>query len=363
MRRREIDWLRNLAILMLFFYHTSVVFQVWGDNYVKSSETSYALSLFLVVTEYWYMQLLFFLAGASAYFSIKMRGTSSFVNERVKKLLIPFVFGLIVIVPPQGYLARLWRGDVPSNYFIFLKEFFTDFSDITGNHGTFTPAQLWFILFLFLISLIFLPILRFFSKENGMVFLEKSKKILLSSKIFLILSIILFLCELFPAPGGKNLLQFLVLFVLGYMVYSDEYYLNILDKVKGRFLIFTIVLLPTYVILLLNIRYFITGLTADIIMVIIKNLLLIITLVCIVGYGRKYLNKESRILKYLNKASFPVYILHQTVLITVAYFIVPLSLTLVFKVILIIALTIIFTFGLYEIIKRIKGIRFFLGIK
>ena len=35
MRRREIDWIRNICILMLFVYHTSAIFTDFGDFYIR----------------------------------------------------------------------------------------------------------------------------------------------------------------------------------------------------------------------------------------------------------------------------------------------------------------------------------------
>ncbi|MEH7119450.1 acyltransferase family protein, partial [Neobacillus vireti] len=158
-RRYDIDWLRNLGILLLFPFHSARVFDYWDPFYVKSNELSWELSWFIASTSYWFMPLLFWLAGSSTWYALQYRSNQQYLKDRVSRLLVPFIFGLFFIVPPQGYLS-LWQhnGDSPGNYFTFLKNYFLDFSDLSGYFGTFTPAHLWFILYLFVFSLLALPL-------------------------------------------------------------------------------------------------------------------------------------------------------------------------------------------------------------
>ena len=71
MRRREIDWIRNICILMLFIYHTAVLFTDFGDFYIKAERSNLFSNIFILLTFSWYMPLLFFLAGASTYFALQ----------------------------------------------------------------------------------------------------------------------------------------------------------------------------------------------------------------------------------------------------------------------------------------------------
>ena len=87
-------------------------------------------------------------------FSFERRNLKEYIIERIKKLLVPLLFGIIFLVPPQTYLARVWRGEVNLNYFSHLDFFFSNVTDFTGFDGAFTPAHLWFILYLFVISIL-----------------------------------------------------------------------------------------------------------------------------------------------------------------------------------------------------------------
>lgn len=100
------------------------------------------------------MPMLFFIAGASTQFALEKRILKDYFQERIKRLLIPIIFGIIVIIPPQTYLARLWRKESNLNYFEHLKFFFTNIGDFTGFDGGFTPAHLWFIAYLFVVSIV-----------------------------------------------------------------------------------------------------------------------------------------------------------------------------------------------------------------
>ena len=62
MRRYEIDWIRNISILLLFIYHTSAIFCQFGDFYIVSEQTNIFANIFILLLFVWYMPMLFFLA-------------------------------------------------------------------------------------------------------------------------------------------------------------------------------------------------------------------------------------------------------------------------------------------------------------
>lgn len=363
MRRREIDWIRNICILMLFIYHTAVLFTDFGDFYIKAERSNLFSNIFILLTFSWYMPLLFFLAGASTYFALQKRSEGEYIKERVKRLLIPFLFGIIFIVPPQTYLARIWRGESNINYFSHLKIFFTNVSDFMGFDGNFTPAHLWFIIFLFAISIVGVIIIKGMKTKAGKVVTRKVKPIILGKRSLLWVLIALIALEMIPAIGGKGVLTNLLLFLLGYVVYSDEKNIEKLSSNRKRFLLanlFTFVLAAVYFFILRNTNL---GIMEYILDGAVKNAITLTTGITITAYGIKYLNKENKVLSYLNKASFPVYILHQTILLVLAFYILPLTLPVWITIILIISLSFVLTFIAYEICKRIKFMDILLGMK
>ncbi|MGL5330867.1 MAG: hypothetical protein ACRDD7_16485, partial [Peptostreptococcaceae bacterium] len=73
MRRYEIDWVRNISILLLFIYHTSAIFCSLGDFYIISENSNVFANIFILILFVWYMPMLFFLAGASTHFALEKR--------------------------------------------------------------------------------------------------------------------------------------------------------------------------------------------------------------------------------------------------------------------------------------------------
>jgi glucans biosynthesis protein C len=363
MRRNEIDWLRNGAVLMLFFYHTAVVFDPFSDNYVKSSVHGCVAGGFILATFFWYMPLLFFLAGASAHFSLAKRSNGKFMKERVKRLLIPLLFGVLVIIPPQGYFAKLWRGIPTGGYLHHWGAFLTTFTDLSGNDGNFTPAHLWFILFLFVISALLLPLFRHFDHEKGQRFLAKIKPVMITPWGIVIAAVTLFIMRVIPDIGGKNIFYFGLIFVFGAVVYSDNDYIEKICAAKWRALIGLLIFCPLFLWseYMMYEKYTMLWLKATEAMV--SNIMMIFAIIVLIGFGTKYLSRGGKALSYLNEACFPVYIIHQTVLIAVAYYTLRLSLPIAVQAAIIIASTIVITFVLYEISKRIPPLRFLLGIK
>ncbi|MDH4139220.1 MAG: acyltransferase family protein, partial [Coriobacteriia bacterium] len=167
-RIHYIDWLRVLAVLLLFPFHTWRVFDVEAF-YVKGAE-SVPLTYVLGFISAWHMQLLFVLAGASTYFALGKRSGAQYLGERVKRLLVPFLFGWLVLVTPQtwigaklnaGYTDSLWSY-VANGDFLVLNV--REGGDYWGGFGL---GHLWFILFLLVLSLVALPLFLWGRGEKG----------------------------------------------------------------------------------------------------------------------------------------------------------------------------------------------------
>ncbi|MEG1142936.1 MAG: hypothetical protein RSE41_10950, partial [Clostridia bacterium] len=90
----------------------------------------------------------------------------------------------------------------------------------------FTPAHLWFIMFLFVISLMAIPIIKWINTEKGVKFIDLSKSKFLNYKGFFLAYGIFMIAEIIPRLGDKSLIQNLLLFVFGYICYSDEDFIN-----------------------------------------------------------------------------------------------------------------------------------------
>lgn len=364
MRRYEIDWIRNISILLLFVYHTAAIFCSLGDFYIISENPNTFANIFILILFVWYMPMLFFLAGASTHFALEKRNLKDYLKERVKRLLVPIIFGIIVLVPPQTYLARLWRGESNLNYIEHLQFFFTNIGDFTGFDGGFTPAHLWFIAYLFVVSIIGGVIIsKFFKSDLGQNTLLKIRNILLSKYSFVFLISLGLFTDFFPSIMGKSLVGCLTIFILGYIVYQDSILIDKIKEYRFKYLISFVFSGLTGVLYVFFVRNDSYPIVSWVIESLLRNTVLVSAIGGIVGFGSIYLNKSNSTLKYLNKSAFPVYIIHQTILLCIAFVVVPLISSTDLAMFVIIVLSFICTFVVYEIIKEVKIFNFLLGMK
>ena len=119
-RRYDLDWLRVLAVLLLIYFHTAKIFDYpafdYFDWHIKNNQVSARITVFTWFVHQWQMPLFFLLSGAGTWYSLLLRTPNKYLMERVKRLLIPLVFGTLVLVPPQVYLERLRTSGYQGTY-------------------------------------------------------------------------------------------------------------------------------------------------------------------------------------------------------------------------------------------------------
>jgi glucans biosynthesis protein C len=147
-RRPELDGLRVTAIVILHFFHTGMMFNTWGWH-LKNPEPLPALEIPMEILHYVRMPLLMVIAGAATAFAFARRGPGAFFLDRAKRLLLPVLFGMLVIVPPQIYVERVAQGAFHGSYLDFYPQVF-QFRPYP--EGAFSWHHLWFVVYLFVYS-------------------------------------------------------------------------------------------------------------------------------------------------------------------------------------------------------------------
>ena len=109
-RRHELDWLRVFAVFILVFYHTGLIFNGW-NWIIKNREINESYAYWIAFLHLWRMPLLFFISGAGTYFAFGKLSAPKFLVERFKRLLVPLLFGIILILPPQDYYQHIDEFD------------------------------------------------------------------------------------------------------------------------------------------------------------------------------------------------------------------------------------------------------------
>jgi glucans biosynthesis protein C len=365
-RRHDIDWLRVIAVLLLFPFHTARVFNLSEQFYVKNGQLSAALSFIVKYLEPWHMPLFFLLAGASAWFALSRGGAGRFSSERVKRLLVPFLFGLLVLIPPQSYLGLLSHSGTAGSYVSWFPSFFRlNGADMDGYFlGGHTWGHLWFIIHLLVYSLIALPVMILLRRKPGQVLTGWLAKAVRVPGVIFLFALTLFPALFVPDMAGGNPLRYTVLLLLGYLLMSDVRFEQAIDRHK----LVALILGP---VVYLAFAYFnvtawpalpaLLGRTLDLYANVLAPWFF---LVAILGYGRRFLSFTNRRLEYAAQASYPVYILHQTVIVAVAFFVVQWQTGPAAKFVAIVVLSLLTSLLVYDaLVRRVNVLRFLFGMK
>ncbi|MFZ1290912.1 MAG: acyltransferase family protein [Melioribacteraceae bacterium] len=374
-RKYYLDWLRVIAFYILIFYHVGMIFVPW-DFHIKNNVTSEWFETWMAFFNQWRLPLLFMISGIVIYYSLGKRTGKEFFIERSKRLLIPLIFGMFVIVPPQIYVERISSGIHFANYWEFWKTVFVFIPYPKG--GSLSWHHLWYILYIFVYSIIALPIFLHLKSSKSILLREKVSDFFTNhpNAIYLLIIPLLLLyyslAGVFPTTHGffddwyNHSISF-TLFIFGFFISSFSGLWEAIIKNRKKSLIFasipTLFLLlfvwgPTFEIMNEDTRFF------EIFYGLLKWILIPCWLFTILGYSKFFLNKPSAMLTYANESVYPLYILHQTIMIILGYYIVQLNLNVLTKFVTLILLTFGGSFLFYELfIKRFNLMRMLFGLK
>lgn len=363
-RRYDIDWLRTIAVLLLFTYHTTRIFDDNQDFYIKNAiESANLTRIFIYSVSPWHMPLFFLLAGASTWFALRFRSGRMYTKERFKRLLIPLIFGLLVIVPPQTYIGLRSHSDFAGSFLQYYPNFFSfQFADPEGYFlGGFTVAHLWFIFYLFIFSLVALPFFLYLKGEAGQHLVDMLAAFFLRKGMILLAAV--------PLIVGSMLLDFylnpfyyIIFFIYGYILMADARFEEAVDRHRIVALIlgpifYTFVLIPLFALRIITPE----GLALDLYKIGFLPLFWLITLL---AYGRRFLGFTNRWLKYASEASYPFYTLHQTVIVVMGFYVVQWNAGVAVKFVTIVIGAFAVTTILYDLlVKRTNVTRFLFGLK
>lgn len=358
MRKHYIDFLRVFTVLLLVPYHTARIYDFF-PFYIKE-ESNIWLHLFSYFMHQWRMPVLFLVSGVGTYFLLRSRKKSAFVKDRLTRLLIPFVFAVMVIVPPQGYYAMLDKGiSIYHSFLEYYPHFFTfTLSSIDGFTGTFTPGHMWFILYLVLFSLISILIFNKISAQKDF-FTNHS-----IWKLFLLL-IPLYLANLLMRGMEMNPLFYLVLFLYGFLIVKEEKLEQTIEQ--NRQILFVIGLCTMSAVLLLE-AFLVTtegiGSVLFELIILLHSINTFMWVFAIIGYAKKYANFESKRISNWNKQVFTIYILHQTIIIFIGYYVTRVQIPLFIEYISIMVLTyILISLIIVALINKSRTLKLLFGSK
>ncbi|WP_235872353.1 acyltransferase family protein [Pseudoxanthomonas winnipegensis] len=157
-RRHDIDWVRVLAFGLLVFYHVGMYYVTWGYH-VKSAYASATLEPLMLLSSPWRMSLLFVISGVATAFLLQRR-PRGFFAQRSWRLLVPLIFGMLVVVPPQSYyqVVEQLPGGYHASYLQFYTRYLSGYHGFCGRDGGClalpTWNHLWFLVYVWVYTLV-----------------------------------------------------------------------------------------------------------------------------------------------------------------------------------------------------------------
>jgi glucan biosynthesis protein C len=364
-RFHDIDWLRVIGMLLIFSFHNARFFNE-EDWHVKNTQLDFGMTVYVAVLAQFIMPLFFVLSAIAIYYALKRRTGREFMRERVNRLLVPLVFGIFTHIPLQVYIERVTHGQFAGSFWEFIPHYFDGWYGFGGNFA-WMGLHLWYLLVLFLFSWLLLPLFQRIRVAQDFTtrladFFSRSVMVYL---FFIPIMLMEFIVGLSPDTigmrsfGGWSPFTYLVIFLLGYILATDERYRPAIERLRFFSLTLSLLLLAIgYSLEMADISissYYLAP---------FRGLNTWAWLLTFLGFASRHLNFSNSFLKYASEAVLPFYILHQTVIVVVGYFIRDWTLAVFPKYLFLAAVSFIIIMVLYEfIVKRFNALRLLFGMK
>ena len=360
-RRYDIDWLRIIAVFLVFIFHCSRFFDL-NDWHVKVpiDEQDLGVTFFFNFLGGIGMPLFFIISGMATFYFLGFANARLYTKARFVRLMIPFLFAIFTQIPIQVYLDRVNHSEFTGSFFEFYPQYYNGLYGYGGNFP-WTGFHLWFLILLFLFSLITVNLFVYLRKDEN---LEKISKVALFFKkpgsLYLLIIPVIILELLNPLSilgnfGGYNLFSLLVFYIIGFLIASDKQFKESIENHGLIALIVGIIsalLLPVVILFFYNVFLFwIVGLTY-----------VWSWLIVILGLGSKHLNFNHKSRKFLNEIVMPFYVLHQTIIVIIGFFVIQTSLIIILEYLIISIVSFAIIIALVLIIREVNVLRFLFGM-
>jgi surface polysaccharide O-acyltransferase-like enzyme len=368
-----LDWLRVIAILGVFLFHASNVFNT-ANFEIKNVEQSEAITFIQAFFFPWGMPLFFLIAGAGTWFALRRRTASEFTRERTLRLLVPFFVGTLLLGPIQLYLSwrhRIQTGVFGGTFFAFVVDRLWGIDpQLFGAIG----YHMWFLGYLFTFSLLALPLFIWFKGERGRHAISGLARLSEQRGAILLFIIPLAMVRMSIQPffpeehHWADFFTFGAFFVLGYLLFTDLRFAQAIRRdwpillavgtaaflgamaIGLSFESFSIEMAPRT-----PVEFLFWGLITACGWCWTAVMLFV---------GMRFLDRDNRGLQYGQEALLPFFVIHQPVIIVIAFFVVQWSVGIWPKMLVVFVGSFLISIGIVElIIKRVGTLRVLFGMK
>ncbi|MGW7414002.1 acyltransferase family protein [Streptomyces sp. NPDC054863] len=406
-RRPELDAIRMLVVVGLVFFHSALVFATDDDYYVKNDETTEAIMIIAGFGVVWAMPLLFLISGLGARYSLQRRGAGGFAVERLLRLGVPLVFATLVLNPvPQWLRLRSADAGYHESYLGFLPRFYDVHLEpeefpflVQGEH--FETGHLWFVVLLLAFSLMLAPFHRWLPRERVRRIGDRVAEAALHRKgvVFLpalALAAICAFARLEEDYAGWHRWSYLLFFVAGFVLACDDRFRTVMRRAAGTAALLGVLLFVaaapgfaladepfTEMTALATVSRALFGAAGWFLVVAIPGLLDrrrrperpraaaapdpdpdLAQGLAQAPAPAPAAAKRRRLYGYLAAAVLPLYVLHQPVVVTVAYFVTGWSAPILVEYAVLVVIALVLTFAAYELlVRRTRVTRFLFGMR
>ena len=301
MRKHFIDNLRWLVVILLIPYHAAQAFNTWGETNYVFFYSDEVLSSLIVFLSPFFMPLMFMLAGMSTKYSLEKRSVGQYLLERLKRLVVPLIFGTLAFCPVMSYIGDKLNLGYEGSFITHYGIFFTRWTNLTGYDGGFNVGQFWFLLYLFIISLLAAVVVTVMKKA------VKKPHNAVDFPFPVICLFVMPLPLLFDllSVAGKSFADYIYVFFIGYFVMTNEKTLEKTEKYRY------VTLAAGLAACSLSVYMFIwSGRDFGMLNVIAKAFGEWFMILALTGIGKHSLDRKGKISEYMSSRSFPYFSIH-----------------------------------------------------
>jgi glucan biosynthesis protein C len=369
------DWVRILAFFVLILYHVGMYYVTW-DWHVKSAFASDTLEPYMQLSAPWRLGLLFLVSGVASRFLLAKAGTTAFMRQRSGRLLVPLLFGMLVIVPPQAYFEVVEKLAYTGSYTEFMGLYLTGYGGFCREDCLVMPTwnHLWFVAYLWVYTLA-LAVLAMALGPRFDGLSRRLGQLLTGWKIIVLPFALLALARMVLLPHFEQThalvddwyshAAYFSLFLLGALLGPVPGFWDRLVALRWTGLATA---LACWCVL--TIWYALPHETmpasvhqpCSVVARAVYMLCAWSAVVAACGFARRHLEFDSPARRYLAEAVFPVYIVHQTLIVSLAHLLKPVRRTPGLEAVILVVLTVALSFGIFEVVRRIPALRPLFGL-
>lgn len=375
-RLHYLDWLRIMVVLMLVPFHTAMTFAPYSW-YLRNDELNQATQGLVMVLDQFHMELLFLIAGAATFFSLSVRSGKSYAFERLKRLIVPLIFGALVLVPPCYWVGAVNFNDYQGAFFEWYPTFFRD--SLTPFQEGFRAGALWFLWYLVLYTVVLFPVFLLIHRRLRNNVIPRLASFFQKPGTLFLLVIPIALVEIYPSwtiTADFQVFYYLIFFIIGFFLFSHHGFERGIDR-SGPIAIIGAIITMTFFMLLVFPEWqssilgfeFWTNLKGEpgtwgyIIFRVLISFCTLFWVIGLIYIGRRFFNFTNRLASYGNDAVLPYYIIHSTPIALIGLWVIGLDMGVLPKYAINTILAFLATAATYELIKRNNVTRFMFGMR